>query len=243
MTSQQCRVCKVEKTFDQFVYANRGARLTSMCKQCNAARSSIYYYGKVRPNKCDLEGIAKSQRDKIAREKAKAAGLPRYKSEVSCPAGHVGQRSVHGGSCCKCARDKRLSEVSYSSKRHGVKRTTADNLGKTHYFTGIACKRGHISNRLVSTRQCVECLAERPARKKKFVASEVAQRRTTARRRNRVGRAKSREYYRRMLKGKSSHRLTQFARAYMGELWLLAYRSHSSNSSNAGCGRIRTESN
>lgn len=27
----------------------------------------------------------------------------------------------------------------------------------THYFTGVPCKRGHMSNRLISDRSCMEC--------------------------------------------------------------------------------------
>lgn len=213
MNSQKCRVCKVDKPLGLFVYANKGAKLTTLCKKCSADRARAYYYGTVRPNKCDLDRIAKKARDKRRREEARELGKARYKSEIACPKGHTGMRSVSGQSCCKCVRDKKLSEVSFSSKRSGVRRRTSENLSRTHYFTGVACKRGHVANRLVSTRQCVECLATRPPRNQSFVASEEARRRTAARRRTRVGRAKNRDYYRRLLKGKTSHRLTQFARA------------------------------
>jgi hypothetical protein len=33
--------------------------------------------------------------------------------------------------------------------------------GKTRYFTGDACPRGHIAERIVSTRACVACAAEK----------------------------------------------------------------------------------
>jgi hypothetical protein len=33
----------------------------------------------------------------------------------------------------------------------------AKSLGYRHYFTGRPCKRGHISKRFTSTRQCLDC--------------------------------------------------------------------------------------
>lgn len=33
-----------------------------------------------------------------------------------------------------------------------------------HYFTGKPCKRGHVSNRLISDRSCLECTKEKIAR-------------------------------------------------------------------------------
>lgn len=33
--------------------------------------------------------------------------------------------------------------------------------GKNRYFTGLACPRGHISERMVSTRACCECVSEK----------------------------------------------------------------------------------
>lgn len=33
-----------------------------------------------------------------------------------------------------------------------------------HFYVGQACKRGHLSARLISTRQCIECLKERSQR-------------------------------------------------------------------------------
>jgi hypothetical protein len=34
----------------------------------------------------------------------------------------------------------------------------------THYFTGKPCKRGHLANRLLSDRSCLECNKEKRAR-------------------------------------------------------------------------------
>lgn len=38
-----------------------------------------------------------------------------------------------------------------------ITRKYAIQNGLKHYFTGVACKRGHIANRLVSTCGCVQC--------------------------------------------------------------------------------------
>lgn len=35
-------------------------------------------------------------------------------------------------------------------------------FGETFYFTGVPCKRGHVSARYASTAQCVQCIADRP---------------------------------------------------------------------------------
>lgn len=40
-------------------------------------------------------------------------------------------------------------------------RFKAIGSGATHYFTGKPCKRGHLSDRFVSTRMCCQCNAER----------------------------------------------------------------------------------
>jgi hypothetical protein len=40
---------------------------------------------------------------------------------------------------------------------NGAKRTAAKAAGLKHFFTNKACKRGHISLRLVSTGDCVAC--------------------------------------------------------------------------------------
>lgn len=37
----------------------------------------------------------------------------------------------------------------------------AKSQGKTRYFTGVPCPRGHLAERMVSTRGCVKCIAEK----------------------------------------------------------------------------------
>lgn len=43
-------------------------------------------------------------------------------------------------------------------------RDEAKSLGLTRYFTGAPCNRGHIAERFVSIRHCVECRAEEKRR-------------------------------------------------------------------------------
>ncbi len=39
-----------------------------------------------------------------------------------------------------------------------IKRSDAKKLGLTNYYTGEPCPKGHLSPRLVSTRNCLECV-------------------------------------------------------------------------------------
>lgn len=38
-----------------------------------------------------------------------------------------------------------------------IDRATAKSQGKNRYFTGVPCTRGHISDRRVSTKECIAC--------------------------------------------------------------------------------------
>jgi|SRR5690349_10328282 len=40
-----------------------------------------------------------------------------------------------------------------------ISRKEAKVQGLKHYFTGVACKRGHVNERYVSTGNCVDCLS------------------------------------------------------------------------------------
>lgn len=42
-------------------------------------------------------------------------------------------------------------------------RAWADNIGSSHYFTGVPCKHGHVDKRLTSTGACAECMRRRQA--------------------------------------------------------------------------------
>lgn len=48
-----------------------------------------------------------------------------------------------------------------------ITRKQAQEQGLPHYFTGKACKNGHLSPRLTTRRNCVECLQRRPVTESK----------------------------------------------------------------------------
>jgi len=43
-----------------------------------------------------------------------------------------------------------------------ISKVEAKASGLRHYFTGVPCKRGHVSERLVSNNNCVDCIRDRP---------------------------------------------------------------------------------
>ncbi|AUR85567.1 hypothetical protein NVP1076O_62 [Vibrio phage 1.076.O._10N.286.51.B7] len=49
------------------------------------------------------------------------------------------------------------SAVENAESKRIVNLSKARDLGLSRYFTGIPCKYGHVSERLVSTRTCIEC--------------------------------------------------------------------------------------
>jgi hypothetical protein len=109
----------------------------------------------------------------IAREEAGAAGYKRYFTGVPCMRGHVAERLVTNTRCVQCHREKakvqraadprlaaRLEAAASAAIAAGknlLSRQEAIALGARHFFTGVACIRGHISERLVSDHSCKEC--------------------------------------------------------------------------------------
>jgi hypothetical protein len=72
-----------------------------------------------------------------------------------------------------------------------ITRADALSKGAKRYFTGLACKRGHIAERLVSAHGCVECRRERSAAPE----GRACVRKSTAKWRNTPeGKAKERAY-------------------------------------------------
>lgn len=60
-----------------------------------------------------------------------------------------------------------------------ISRQDAISGGQTRYFTGKPCKYGHVAERMVSTRACLECKSEREKRRSKRVLTEEQRRRKT----------------------------------------------------------------
>lgn len=208
---KHCNYCKETKPIEEMVRVKDKVR--PMCKKCNAERARAHYYGKVRPNKVNVE---QTEKVRAALKEARANGDKFYETGRPCVKGHIGPRLTENQQCAECQRQHKLARYdrasSYKKKRAMVKRKVAAQLGRLHYFTGDPCSKGHIANRLVSTKQCVTCLAGRPKKPWKALSEEQYQR-INAARRSRAGRVRSRKYYQDKLKGCTLHKMTSFMRA------------------------------
>ena len=207
---KECSKCRELKSVDDF---HKGAR---SCKDCTLIDAKLRYESKVSSNKTIID--KRSIREGIA--KAKSAGKKHYYSNVPCRNGHVGKRLVSTNQCCKCLqerkRSKRMEESALKRKAALVKRMVAKNLGLPHYSTGEPCRHGHVSPRLVSTRQCIECLRLRESHKTK--PSIDTRNRINARRRKREARAKRREYQSEVLFNRPDYRMRVFMRGCLKRL-------------------------
>lgn len=123
-------------------------------------------------------------------DRAKAAGEMYYFTGIACSKGHVAKRHVSNRCCSECVvlhnRAKRrftLEEVraerakrtqqhvdqfscervqkAHEAAQTIISRMSAKASGLKTYFTGRPCKRGHVSSRLVSTKDCTSCSKER----------------------------------------------------------------------------------
>lgn len=65
-----------------------------------------------------------------------------------------------------------MASQDISDSKPIVTMTEAKRLGSKRYFTGKKCKRGHLSERLVSTRQCLACM---PQHHKRWYKSRSAE--------------------------------------------------------------------
>lgn len=196
-TLKTCVDCGETKTSEMFVSNRR------LCKSCRNARKRAEYSPKP------------TRSDELAR--ARGAGLTHYHSELPCKHGHVGLRLVSTQQCCECLRIRKAAMADPARARQkkwsGWRRKIASQLGKTHYFSGYPCVKGHTGPRLVSTRQCAQCLSERVVNRPAYPLSEAQRARVNAKRRSPAGRIKNREYYREKLAHRLDIRLTRFMRA------------------------------
>nr|DAK90738.1 MAG TPA: Protein of unknown function (DUF723) [Caudoviricetes sp.] len=207
---KECSKCGELKSVNDF---HKGAR---RCKDCTLIDAKLRYESKVSSNKTIID--KREIREEIA--KAKFAGKKHYYSNVPCKNGHIGKRLVSTNQCCKCLqerkRSQRMEESALKRKAALVKRMVAKNLGLPHYSTGEPCKHGHVSPRLVSTRQCIECLRLRESHKTK--PSIDARNRINARRRKREARAKRRKYQSEVLFNRPDYRMRVFMRGCLKRL-------------------------
>lgn len=113
-----------------------------------------------------------------SRKEAKELGLKRYFTGKPCKHGHVAERVSSNGKCVDCVKERswdnriyqknrreRLGLVHPNYRKRIEIKERAKSLGLSRFFTGVPCKRGHLSERLVSNGNCLECLKLRDYRK------------------------------------------------------------------------------
>lgn len=101
----------------------------------------------------------------ISRADAAVAGLNRFFTGRPCKNGHVAERWTLDVKCVACdtakkAKKRRVRGAGLRVRIGGVPgvRKTALAAGKSRYFSGAACPRGHVAERMTSTGRCVVCL-------------------------------------------------------------------------------------
>ncbi len=112
-----------------------------------------------------------------ARQAAKDAGAVRFFNGIPCPRGHVGDRFTSSGTCAQCLLDRKQTperkarDAARAARAEGAEerraasiwpasRAAARQIGAKRYFSGVACGRGHVAERLTSSNGCFACLAE-----------------------------------------------------------------------------------
>ena len=96
-------------------------------------------------------------------------GLPFYAPQRECKNGHFAPKRIANWACtsCEVTNDRRRKTKLVAERaEHAPKpaepervisRSAAQANGLPRYFTGMPCKRGHISPRLVQNKTCVAC--------------------------------------------------------------------------------------
>ena len=109
-----------------------------------------------------------------AHTEAARAGQNKYYTGYPCKRGHITYRYTCSGYCCECNKEdtRRYRSARGLSGRdvppewngprdiHIETRRQAFRAGRSKYYTGKPCKRGHSAPRYVSSGVCCECHAE-----------------------------------------------------------------------------------
>lgn len=208
--AKTCGTCRAIKSLADF-HKNKSARdgLTTRCKACAIAAAKASYERRKRAENPQID-LVREHRARLA--EARSNGHKFFTPLLACPAGHLTQRYTATQFCRQCYLNRRRAPEReadrLAKKRSAVKRDTARKLGQTHYL-GSPCLNGHDGKRLVSTRQCVECLNSRPSSGAAKLSVE-AERRKNARRRSRAGRAKQRRYQSEVLQSRPAYKVQRF---------------------------------
>src|ERR1700740_869422 len=95
----------------------------------------------------------------MERLEARKLGFIRYNTGRMCRNGHNCDRYVASGECILCIRSYQRRKNENSRKNH-MERYEAMQRGDTKYFTGRACKNGHVAERYTKSGNCSACLLE-----------------------------------------------------------------------------------
>ena len=111
----------------------------------------------------------------ISRKQAKEQRLVCYYTGKPCSYGHFALRYRSTGHCCKCLRDREINSEKYKKQSPVSGPTLSKHQAKAQnikfYFSGTPCKRGHLSERLVSNGHCRECVRLDTARDRAILRS------------------------------------------------------------------------
>lgn len=80
-----------------------------------------------------------------------------YFTGKPCPKGHIAERYVSNSVCLDCKKLENKNTGNKGGKPKHPKRIEAELNSELTFFTGVACKHGHISNRTTRDGSCVEC--------------------------------------------------------------------------------------
>jgi hypothetical protein len=104
----------------------------------------------------------------ITRADAKKAFEKTYFTGVACKNGHIAKRYTSSGTCAGCIRANNAPILDPTKKVEPVilgdgsgqlaSRSDAQRVGENTYFTGVACKNGHISKRYTKSGTCAGCI-------------------------------------------------------------------------------------
>lgn len=97
-----------------------------------------------------------------SRAEAKSLGSSTYFTGKPCSRGHLALRHTYNCACLDCVPFHNRNE--YVRRRSGkpplhdrASRKAAKAQGDRTYYTGLACPKGHIAERLTHNGECVEC--------------------------------------------------------------------------------------
>jgi hypothetical protein len=102
----------------------------------------------------------------LSRDEALEKGLKRYFTGKPCKRGHVSERFTVSKNCVGCHYRKEgikgteLRLKLYADPRI-ITRDAAIAQGKTRYYTGVPCHKGHLSERQVTDHSCMKCSCDK----------------------------------------------------------------------------------